>query len=500
MTFLSRYIKYCLLLVLLCFYSCKLEETNVNPNNATDATVGFILPVAQANLVWALNDYTAQTTSVLIQQMTGILLNWRNTTDYAYLPRFFDGPWNTKFYAGAMKDLNTIIEKSNENGATHYRGVAKIQMAMTIGYLVDLWGDVPYSTALNLERNPQPTFDNGESLYQQVQILLDEGIADLQMTSTTSPSRNDLIYPANNEAAWVNNSAPKWIRMARALKARYYNHLSKINPTQSATDALAQIAAGTFTSNADDAKVVFGTTRDQAGPWHGFLLGTFGQNNIAVNQQFINLLEDRVAPGVDDPRLRFYVTDNVSTDGVAQPDADGNYRGTPNGAVAIPAGASRLGPYINTPSSPSNIITYTEVKFIEAEANLRLNNFAAAAAAFNEAVKSSVRRVTGAADPAYEALYASETAESIQARGLEKIFTEKHIALFLEVEAWNDWRRSIPAGAAGTVSGIPRLTPPASNETAGVFPRRFLYPQTELVNNSANVPNASLTDRVFWDR
>jgi hypothetical protein len=50
------------------------------------------------------------------------------------------------------------------------------------------------------------------------------------------------------------------------------------------------------------------------------------------------------------------------------------------------------------------------------------------------------------------------------------------------------------------VSGIPRLTPAPNNETGGIFPRRFLYPQTELVNNAGNVPNKSISDRVFWDR
>jgi hypothetical protein len=272
-----------------------------------------------------------------------------------------------------------------------------------------------------------------------------------------------------------------------------------MNPAQSATDALAQISAGTFTSNADDAKVVFGTTNDQAGPWYGFLQGTFGQNNVAVAQEFINLLENRVAQDVDDPRLAYYVTDNFSNN-VAQKDADGNYRGTPNGALAATPNASRLGPYINTPSSPTNLITYTEVKFIESESNYRLGNYAAAAEAFNQAVKSSILRVTGAEDKAYVTKFASETAETFRENGLEKIFTEKYIALFLEAEAWTDWRRSIPAGAPGNVSGIPRLTPPATNETEGVFPRRFLYPQTELVNNAGNVPNATLTDRVFWDK
>jgi hypothetical protein len=185
---------------------------------------------------------------------------------------------------------------------------------------------------------------------------------------------------------------------------------------------------------------------------------------------------------------------------VAQKDADGSYRGTPYGAVAAVANRSRLGPYVNRPDAPTNWITFTEVKFIEAEANLRLNNFAAAAAAYNAAVKSSILRVTGAADPAYEAKFANENAATIQINGFEKIFTEKYIALFLEAESWTDWRRSIPAGAPGNTSGIPRLTPASTNETGGIFPRRFLYPQTELINNSGNVPAASITDRVFWDK
>ncbi len=499
MKLFNRHIKVPFFLTLLFLCSCDLQEANVNPDAATDATVGFILPVAQANLIWGISDYTAQTTSVLLQQITGVLLNWQNTANYNYLPRFYDEPWNEKFYAGSMKDLNTVIQKSTDIGATHYRGVAKIQMAMALGYLVDFWGDAPYSTAFDLVRYPQPTFDSGEQLYEQLQILLDEGIADLQTTSTTSPSRNDLYFPQSSETAWVANSAPRWIRMARALKARYYNHLSKVNPAQSAQDALAQIAAGTFTSNADDARVVFGTTNDQAGPWYGFLQSTFGLNNISTSQPFIDFLKNRVAPGVDDPRLPYYITDNI-VNNVAQKDADGNYRGTPYGATAATANASRLGPYVNRPDAPTNIITYTEVKFIEAEANLRLSNFAAAATAFNTAVKSSIMRVTGATDPAYEAKFASETAVTIRIDGMEKLFTEKYIALFLEAEAWTDWRRSIPAGAAGNVSGIPRLTPAPNNETGGVFPRRFLYPQTELVNNAANVPNKSITDRVFWDR
>lgn len=493
----SRYLKLTLGLSLIFASSCDLQEANVNPNSATDATVNVLLPAAQVNLVWAVNDFAAQSTSTLVQYMNGNLNVQYNVTMYQYLPAHFQTTWGTHFYAGAMKDLRTIIEKSTEMGAVYYSGVAKIQMAMSLGYIVDLWGDAPYAQAMDIVKFPKPAYETGEALYNEVFKLLDEGIAELSSaTSILTPSRDDLFFPATTESAWKSASLPRWIKTARALKARYHNHLSKVNPTGSAQDALNAIAevntvvTGTFINNNEELKVSFGTTADTAGPWYGFLLNSFGQNNMSISQNFITLLKDRVAPGVDDPRLIFYVKKNV----------DNVYVGTPYGDSSQPPKVSVLGTYVNATSAPTNMITYAEVKFIEAEAHFRLGNFAAAATAFNNAVKASVLRVTGASSPAYEALYANETSVTIQVNGLQKIFTEKYIAMFLQTEAWTDWRRSIPAGAPGTVSGIPTMQPATGNSTQGIFPRRFVYPLSELDNNSAQVPPFTLTDRVFWDK
>ena len=155
-------------------------------------------------------------------------------------------------YAGAMIDLKALIEEAESTGAAHIAGAAKICMAICIGHIVDTYGDAPYSTAL--QKTEIATFDTGEELYATIQSLLDEAIVDLSGESTASPSNWDLIYAAASEAAWIGDSAPRWIKTANALKARYHNHLSKVNATQSATDALAAIAAGSYTSNEDDAK------------------------------------------------------------------------------------------------------------------------------------------------------------------------------------------------------------------------------------------------------
>jgi hypothetical protein len=469
--------------------SCELQDANENPNAVSEVNVDVLLPATQANMTWAIGDFASQSASSFVQYMTGTLNVQFNISTYEYLPANFQTTWNNHFYAGAMTDLKTIIELSNRpGGSAHYRGVAKIQMAILLGYLVDLWGDVPFLQALDLEAFPQPAYDDGAALYQEVFRMLNEGIADLSGESTFSPARNDLVFPAANETAWRTNSRPRWIKSANAFKARFHNHLSKVDATGSAQQALQAIQAGTFVNNAEEMKVSFGNTPDAAGPWFGFLLGTFGQNNISVTQEFIDLLRDRVAPGVDDPRLEFYVSRN----------SNGAYVGTPNGGTNV-TNRSILGPYVNSPQAPTNIITYAEVKFIEAEANLRLGQFDQAATAFNAAVKASILRVTGGTNPAYEAVYASETGATIQVNGLKKLFTEKYIAMFLQTEAWADWRRSIPAGAPATTSGIPNLQPAPGNLTGGAFPRRFLYPPSELDNNSANIPETSRLARVFWD-
>jgi hypothetical protein len=67
---------------------------------------------------------------------------------------------------------------------------------------------------------------------------------------------------------------------------------------------------------------------------------------------------------------------------------------------------------------------------------------------------------------------------------LNLIMTQKHLALFMEPELFNDWRRT----------GFPALTPNAGSQ----IPRRFPYPQQEL-NLNSNTPQATIYSKVAWD-
>jgi hypothetical protein len=470
--------------------SCDFGDINVNPNAPTDAPVNILLPAAQADLAYGLHGDIAQFTSIFAQQIGGVENIYLSVGQYDLNGNLAGRVWDNNLYPGAMNDLSIVINKATEAGSPHYRGIARVMMAVAVAQAVDLWNNVPYSEAFRGQGGQavtQPAYDPGEALYDTVQTLLSEAIIDLQATSSfTSPGRDDLVYGGNLN---------RWVLAARALKARYYNHLSKINPQQSAQAALAALEGGTFAGNADDARIVFGNTVDAAGPWFRFLVGSFG-NGVRVGEFFVNLLQQR-----NDPRLPFFVRAN---DGATP------FVGTPAG-TSRPS-ASPIGLYYNRPDAPANFITYVEVKFIEAEANLRLGRPAEAATAFNAAVAASLAKATAtitvgtttlaanaAANQTYLATYGSETAETIT---IEKIFTEKYIALYLEPEVWNDWRRSI---TPATPNGIPALTPAANSQqfTGGNFPRRWPYPLSEVQQNNANVAAqgaAAITDRVFWDR
>jgi len=74
---------------------------------------------------------------------------------------------------------------------------------------------------------------------------------------------------------------------------------------------------------------------------------------------------------------------------------------------------------------------------------------------------------------------------------IDEIMKEKYIATFLNPETWNDARRYDYQYAD--------FEAPVNSALGGEMIRLVRYPDSELQRNEANVPNRSMTDRVFWD-
>ncbi len=473
------------ILAILLLFSCKknFEDLNIDPNNPVSADVKLVLTAAEDNI---LSEYSRTEESydyksgTFIRAFAGSLNffdQWDEITNR-------DSDWD-KIYNG-MLDAKDVIKRGTEQELWHHVAVAKILTAHSLGYMTDIYGEIPYSQALQGPLVPAPTVDAQETIYNTIFTLLEESIADLGRTPVKALDAEDIVFGGNIQ---------KWKGVASLLLARYHNHLSIKNPMGSATDALRYIdnglAAG-FTSNDGDFIFTYkGSGRDN--PWSGFYsLSPW----IVAAYDFMNLQET-----TNDPRKENYWTKTLS---------DGTYRGKENSTPItgdVVSNFSRLGGYFDKKDSPMHLGTYAEFRFIEAEAAFRAGDMPRAAAACNLGIVASIDKVspwyTGQLSGTdltayvqkindYKQANAQQTAASIT---LEKIMVQKYIAMFpMNVESWVDVRRH-----NYQFPGYQKI-PNNDNDVpvATSFVWRGLYPQNEVSKNP-NIPHTTLYQKLWWN-
>ena len=448
----TKYIKYLFgVLLIISAGSCKkgyLEGVNTNPNQPSSITPAVALPSSEGAIAYALGGDMSRFNSIFMQYVTGVARQMQNFNNYSFTEDDFNNLWLGGLYAGPMNNLKTQIAICDKSGYKYYSGISKVLMAYSLGMVTDTWGDAPYSEAFQGINKLQPKFDSQQSLYSSIQKLLSDAIVDLSVASTSAgafkPGAEDIIYAG---------SAAKWKKFAYALSARFYIHVSKFDAS-AAQKALDAINAGAFTASSDDAQFVFGTTATTAGPW-------FQYNDQRGDLSFTGYMVDEMTT-LNDPRLDIYI--DVAND--------------------------LLGDYLGASDAPVYFMTYFEQKFIEAEAYNRIGDDVSAQAAYVAAITANMQKVgVAAADIATYLAANGILTGTTQAEKLDEIMVQKYFAMFLQPEAWSDWRRT----------GSPALAPNTGN-VLGSIPRRYLYPQSERSYNAANTPHTNLLSKMWWDQ
>lgn len=449
--------------------SCKKwidTDINVDPNNPTDVPVSLLLPSVEAEMAYTfMGNDAVRPTNMWLQYFNGWARQSLTQGRYVYKSSDVNNLWSAAYQSNLM-DLKQMIDKAEANNSPHYAGVAKVLTAWDLGFLTDLFGDIPYSEAFQGNDALQPAYDTQESIYTTIQSLLDDAITDLAAEeSLESPGGEDIFYGGNLD---------NWTKLAWSLKARFALNLSKVNGTQAYQDALTYAANG-FTSNDDNMAFKFNSS--QKSPLSQFM---DQRGDITMASTFIDMLHNDA-----DWRINVFSSDSAGIGG--EPGTD-EYDG-----IALP------GPYVAADDATVYLMTYHELQFIEAEANFQLGNIADADTAYLEGARSSVLL---ALSDWYNTTYEEELDTAIikswtwysninvgqAGLDLETIMKQKYIANFGTVQAYNDWRRT----------GFPTLTPATGSTTE--IPRRFPYPQGELDYNTANVPSVTLSDDVWWNQ
>lgn len=421
-------------------------EVNTNPNSPDSVLPASLLSTVEGSIGYSQGGEYSRFSSMFTQQTLGAARQAEGWYNYIFTTQDFDTHWGN-MYTQCMENNYLLIQMADEKGYHQYGGIAKILLAYSLQLVVDAWGDVPYTDAFQGLENLHPAFDNGSSVYESLNQLLDEAIDDLNQPVTESllPGPDDFMYGGD---------ASQWIKFAHAIKARLAIHESKTNATK-AQEALDEIAQS-FVGNEDNAQLFFGTTSTNAGPWNQFNTQrgdiSFSTSTLAGEMSARN-----------DPRYSILIDDAGDPDGLG------------------------LAAYYGSPNSPVEFITFDELNFIKAEAILRTSgNIEDAQAAYRDGITANMQKLGVAQGDIDAYLAANGTLPGDVNEAISQVAFQAWFALYLNPEAWTTYRRT----------GSPQLVAVDGTQV----PRRLLYPQTEYSYNGENVPPSTLyTPRIFWD-
>jgi len=455
-----------------------LNEIDTNPNQLTDAPLNTLLPSALMTTVYQVAGSSAAIGSSSMAELTA--LTGVTSRIQGEISLYNTTGWEGGYIAlGALKDMRRKAEAEQKWG---YAAIADILTAYTLAHLTDLFGDVPYSQALAGSEYRQPAFDKAETLYPEMQKLLDSGIqlADRATTAGQRPGRDDLIFAGNMTL---------WKKTAYGLKARLFNRLSNVNPQQSAQQALAAIA-NSFAPNESFTAAIYTSSPNNANPLANAQntqpLSAVGNGIISAMRFFLNESEDITG----DPRAGIWFTR-----------IGGRIIPAPNGRAAtdITIGGTLYSKpqHLRERAAPQPLLTFAELKFIEAEAHLRLGDRAKANAAYEAAVASALSQAASynpsQALPAAQIAAYTGRAKVLPGEAgltLNHILLQKYIFFFVfqPIEAYNDVRRT----------AMLTMTDPDGT------PKRLPYPDLERGRNGqtpATINEQTMYDaanRLFW--
>ncbi|MCS5490569.1 SusD/RagB family nutrient-binding outer membrane lipoprotein [Algoriphagus limi] len=268
--------------------SCDLDLLE-NPNavNADTADASFLLNRIQLdyrNLFNTIGDDGMRLTRIINQ----------GSAQYegAYTPVTTNGYWSNA-YANILADIQFLEPLAEEADFQRHLGIAKTIKALVLFHLVDSYGDVPYSQALDPSEF-NPAVDSGESVYDAAFAALNEAAA--HFTAPSSGAPNDYYY---------GGSYTKWIRLVNTLKLRYFLNRKLVDPSGSTSGINALIAEDNMLKEGDDFVFQFGTTAADPDSRHPRFAGqyTSGGGDYQSTYYMWHLTE---AKGFDDPRARFY--------------------------------------------------------------------------------------------------------------------------------------------------------------------------------------------------
>lgn len=430
-----------------------IEPITADPNQVPAASADQLFVATQVNNFLFEEGQTARLAAMWTQQMAGTDRQFQILDQYVFT-QSEGGDYSGMYTGGMLVDIRRATELAEDANRRVYAGILKVFEAYRMGMLASVFGDVAYSEAVNPDFET-PKLDDQAAVYAAVQTLLTEAITDLQSGTGAGPGGADFAFGGN---------AARWIAVAHTIKARFYMHWAEVSAANYAS-AITEAGSG-ITSSSGDWRASHSSAATENNLWFQFNRDRSGY--ISAGEHLVSLLN--VGP---DPRRSLYFT--TATGAYA-----GQYVGSPPGTRALVGGGADPGQNASqlnedgsgAPDYNQPFVTCAENYFILAEAQSKTGvaDGTVRTSLDNALACDGTRK--GVSMAAVQAANDALTGAAL----FDEIMKQKYMALFLNAEVWNDYKRTCR----------PVLTTYAGQKVPG----RLLYPEEEAVTNP-NIPEAT---------
>ncbi|MFJ1329081.1 SusD/RagB family nutrient-binding outer membrane lipoprotein [Capnocytophaga canimorsus] len=471
-------------------------DVNENPNDPAKSVPKLTLPVAQEQLA-SINGTQMTYLGQYIMYNWSFVSNFSANQDfarYSITSSFYGSIFNNS-YIGTLKNLAYIDNYKDPQGLvdySRYRAISTIMKAFQYQYLVDLYGDVPYSEANKRAENQTPKYDKAEDIYKDLIGKLTEVVATLDNlpTNDENPKDQDIIFKGN---------VKKWQQFANTIKLRFLLRLSNTGQDAYIKEEIAKIIAngkGFIDSNVV-ANPGYSDNSGKLNPFYGYFKeystkkSTDRDKYTVASDYIISYLKN-----TNDPRLKRLYAEAKK----------GGYQGSEQSTVLTGEGfttddLSGVGPgLIKDPSQDQPIMLLTEALFLQAEAVQRGYMVGDAKALYHKAIEESFEFLGVENYQTAASTYYSQDIPNVSfdtsSNKIQAIITQKSIALngTSSIEIWLEYNRT----------GFPTGLPIPAEANRSHRPYRLLYPSSEIARNSNNVPKQTTEDaftkKIFWQR
>jgi len=472
----------------------QMDDVNKDKDHPADVPAKFILTDAMTSTAFnVVGSDISLMASVYVEHEGGV---WdvanqaENRTSAPISSSTYNNSWNTIY--NNIKALKVVVDKTSAGGSEEGNditgGIGKVLLAYNLGVLTDFFGDVPYyeSGITNPDGTPkymQPTIDKQSALYTEIQNLLDSAIKQLagkDAALTGGIGDQDILYKGKTSL---------WTKAAYGLKARYLMHTLKVSTdvngdltkivdytNKSFEDASEQLQFDLYDGNAN-INPLYGieSARD--------LLGA----SKSLATKFKTLEDPR-----GDQLYMSYDGDGLDLDSTIK--------------VAVVNGQADMIQYTYpiaavdyAYSTPTLLLSYHEVMFLQAEALARLNRTSEAQAPLKSAIEAAFANLQNsilAGAGAFEVdlspnlsqtvadtYFAKNVLPRLAQNAVKEIVLQKYLAFFgasgESTEAYNDYRRLKALGQDSYIG----LANPLNAQ--GKFPLRYGYGSSDILANPA---------------